>query len=151
MTKKKTPSTEAVELARWCSAIAEFMAQLGPHTELDNEMKSAIQRCLERDDLKGLKTMSRDLVEWSSALNDAQRLSLDDELIQKFGAGLDNALAVQLDQLRGIRKRGVVRNDQEYRVVMSRVEAIYDQQEQADEVSELNTLLAAYHHQPDAT
>jgi hypothetical protein len=60
------------------------------------------------------------------------------------GLSLDDLQSERLARLAGIRAAGRITTDEQFRLVSSRVEQIWDDPERRDEFDALNRLMAAY-------
>ena len=66
-------------------------------------------------------------------------------LRQEFGFDLNDFSNRNNRRILNILKRGVIRNEEEYRLVSDKVEEIYADDSQEQLVNQLNELLSAFH------
>ena len=66
-------------------------------------------------------------------------------LRQEFGFDLNDFSNRNNRRIQNILKRGVIRNEEEYRLVSDKVEEIYADDSQEQLVNQLNELLSAFH------
>ena len=66
------------------------------------------------------------------------------KLRQEFGFDLNDFSNRNNRRIQNILKRGVIRNEEEYRLVFDKVEEIYADDSQEQLVDQLNELLAAF-------
>ena len=70
---------------------------------------------------------------------------LNPALRQEFGFDLNDFSNRNNRRIQNILKRGVIRNEEEYRLVSDMVEEIYADDSQEQLVNQLNELLSAFH------
>lgn len=70
---------------------------------------------------------------------------LNPALRQEFGFDLNDFSNRNNRRIQNILKRGVIRNEEEYRLVSDKVEEIYADDSQEQLVNQLNELLSAFH------
>ena len=66
-------------------------------------------------------------------------------LRQEFGFDLNDFSNRNNRRIQNILKKGVIRNEEEYRLVSDKVEEIYADDSQEQLVNQLNELLSAFH------
>lgn len=66
-------------------------------------------------------------------------------LRQEFGFDLNDFSNRNNRSIQNILKKGVIRNEEEYRLVFDKVEEIYADDSQEQLVNQLNELLSAFH------
>jgi hypothetical protein len=144
---KKQKQAEVDRLAAWCLAILREIHAIQPNP-LGTAFEDAISEAQKRVDLRGLRAVTKDLEEWVGTLDDASRKKVNAGLSSEFGRSLDESAAEDQAALDRIVQRGKINNDEEYRLVLKRVEEIYDDSAFEAEVDRLNKLLAGSHKHP---
>jgi hypothetical protein len=104
-------------------------------------LRSAAERCAT---VRGLRAVSRDLLEWAKGLSSPERDVIDRKLRAAFGRGLEAGVAHEGAELARVVRRGRIANEREYRLVQARVEEIYANEQLAKELRNLDALLAAF-------
>lgn len=135
---------EMKELRDWCIVILQFMSQLDPSSGLYAQGEQAIKAAFQRGNHRGLKMVASDVREWATALSPAYRQRLDQNLRARFGRGLIEKADESRGEVERILRRGQIDTQDEYRLLMSRVEEIYADESRRTELEKINELLAAY-------
>ena len=131
-------------LGKWCLFILDFLEKIGV-----GDM-SIWRECIpEACDvnwkfkyrLQARKELLHDINEFAM---DFGQPVLNPALRQEFGFDLNDFSNRNNRRIQNILKRGVIRNEEEYRLVSDKVEEIYADDSQEQLVNQLNELLAAY-------
>ena len=86
----------------------------------------------------------KDLNEGANDLPLIEFNELNQLLSQKFGADLTECNIKNLTKIKQIVKKGNINNDEEYRLILNRVEEIYADNNQKDQTEILNMLITNY-------
>ena len=145
MTKKEGARLqETAQLRDWCVAILHFIRDVAPPAPFFGQFQQAIEAAFERRDLKGLRMVSTDLVEWTQDLAVDQRASLDQLLVSRFGRGLVREAEQNQRRLSRILRRGTIETEDEFRLLSSRADEIHADDSKAGELERINRLLVAF-------
>jgi hypothetical protein len=141
----KTSDSRSVELTGirdWCIAIIHFMRDLSP-SDLFDQTEEVINATYQRGDLRGLKTVSKDVNEWVGGLSRKDRQKLNQLLQSRFGKTLRED-ALSRNEVSGILRRGRISDEHEYQLLVSRSDEIYADDSKKDELERINSLLVEY-------
>jgi len=142
MAQKSPKSREVEELAAICLTVVEFFQATNPSQVLV-EMGKVVAATRDRNNIKGLKTLLRDLCEWSTALPAPERGQLDAELRKKFGKTLEEVNGTN-KIVQKVLKAGVIRTEDEYEILERFVDGASEFARPSSQVERANELLAAY-------
>ena len=130
-------------LERWCMSIIDFLGEDGSF------WRGSVREACDvnwkfKYKLQARKELLHDINEY--VLESPQPLlhMLNLKLRQEFGFDLDDFSNRNNRRIQNILKRGVIRNEEEYRLVFDKVEEIYADDSQEQLVDQLNELLAAF-------
>jgi hypothetical protein len=132
-------------MKEWCLTILNFMISRNSNTPIITQTKNVILETYNSHNIKGLRYCNKDITEWAKGLNQSDFVELNKFLHDKFGEDLvknDNRDLSKINQV--IKKRKISCED-EYRLLLSRVDEIYNDLNKQDEVFTLNKLLADFH------
>jgi hypothetical protein len=141
--KSQPTQAELVQQAEWCRSVVRFVANGNGATSLVFGIENVIEMTLSRGDARGLKMVRRDLLEYVKGLPLADVAKLDASLRTQFGEGLVEVSEMLSKRVAAILRRGSILSDDEYRLLLSRVEEIYAKAEHRTEVEAINALLRA--------
>ena len=132
---------------RETKALADAFAELVPSSAAD--LVAAIGAAREpqqpfRQRLSGLRQARNDLLEWAGHASGAEMRKLDHHLRSSAGLTLDGLQSQRLAQLATIRNSARITTDEQFRLVYSRVEQIWDDEERREEFDALNRLMGDY-------
>lgn len=96
------------------------------------------------NNLRGSRLLYQDLNDWAKDLPPKELEELNQILLEKFGFNLKKYDSKNSAKIKRIIKRGTINNDDEYRLLLDRVDEIYADENTKDEVDILNGLLADY-------
>jgi hypothetical protein len=150
MTKQESRQAELDFLMRWSRAVFEYIESTVPEAQvaLLAPIYGILDEAHRSKNLKGLRSIAKDLLESTSGMKEDQRAELDQQLRTRFGTGLQLSgphARVEAAMLARILDRGTIESATEYRLILERVERLYEDESRAAEVKRLNDLLAAYH------
>ena len=135
-------------LGRWCLIILESMERFAAQ-EIPMYREVILQTCdvnwKYQERLQARKGLLHDTNEWAMEVLNQQALqSLNLKLRQEFGFDLNDFSNRNNIRIQNILKRGVIRNEEEYRLVSDKVEEIYADDSQKQLICKLNNLLGAF-------
>jgi hypothetical protein len=104
------------------------------------KFKEIICDAHERDNLKGLKMVVRDVTEWAKGLNQMQIDRLDKMLIEKFGDDLN----YNKQKIEEVISKNNIEKPSEYRLLFDYFEQIYSDDSKKEEVVKIRHMLEAY-------
>ena len=130
-------------LERWCLSIIDFLGEDGSFwrgivreaCDLNWKFKYKLQ---------ARKELLHDINEYVLEFPQPLLHMLNLKLRQEFGFDLNDFSNRNNRRIQNILKRGVIRNEEEYRLVFDKVEEIYADDSQEQLVDQLNELLAAF-------
>ena len=134
-------------LERWCLSILDFQEKvLGEDVRIWREIvrKACDVNWKFKYKLQARKELLHDINEYVLMLEQPLLHLLNLKLRQEFGFDLNDFSNRNNRRIQNILKRGVIRNEEEYRLVSDMVEEIYADDSQEQLVNQLNELLAAY-------
>lgn len=129
----------------WCLTILNFMIEKSGDNPLFQQFKNIIVETHEKQNLKGLRHVIKDVNEWAKGLSKSDFDELNNLLNRKFEKDLikeDTKISNKISQ---VLKKGKISNEEEYRMLLNRVEEIYADESKKEEVKSFNKLLADYH------
>ena len=134
-------------LERWCLSILDFQEKvLGEDVRIWREIvrKACDVNWKFKYKLQARKELLHDINEYVLMLEQPLLHLLNLKLRHEFGFDLNDFSNRNNRRIQNILKRGVIRNEEEYRLVSDKVEEIYADDSQEQLVNQLNELLAAY-------
>lgn len=128
-------------------ALADAFAELVPSFAAG--LVAAIETAREprqpfRQRLSGLRQARNDLLEWAGYASGAEMRRLDHHLKSSIGLSLDDLQSARLARLAKIRAADRITTDEQFRLVYSRVEQIWEDEERREEFDALNRLMSNY-------
>lgn len=142
ITEKQLEELEYIK--EWCHAIIIFMTKIGGESPIFTQYVEVINDSYQKQNLKGLRYCLKDVNEWAKGLSKKDVEELNIVLENKFGINLSDANNKALKKISTIVKRGKINNEDEYRLLTSRVDEIYANDQKKAELESLNKLLAEY-------
>lgn len=106
-------------LQRLGHAMIEFMAEHSTLGALGPELSGVLETTVSKQDLRGLRMLYRDLHEMSRGMSPQLVEELDHRLERIGSPDADALRTVDLDALQEIAGRGRIRNEREFRLVLS--------------------------------
>ncbi len=148
--KKKLSQKDLDELSfmrDWNWIIADFLVKNESSESFKEVFKMSYQiisEAFDKKNLRGMRMMYNDNNEMARGLSPSQLNKLNHVLREKFGFDLDKACDKVLAKINLIVQRGYLKNDDEFRLLFSRVDEIYADDSNAKEVESLETLMDDY-------
>lgn len=136
---------ELSQIKEWCLAILNFMISKNGETPGLKMFVEVITDSYQKQNLKGLKYVNKDINEWARGLPLSDVDELNKLLWNRFGEDLSKQTNRNLVKIAQIIKKGKIANEDEYRLLLIRVDEIYKDESKQDELQTLNNLLADYH------
>lgn len=135
---------ELDQLKEWCSTVIKFILENGPagNTML-MQYEAVINSSYQKKDIRGLRMVAKDTKEWAKGLIESDKNKLNEILESKFGSGLNGE--VDKKNVTQILKKGKIITEDEYRLLLNRVEEIHTDPSKKEEVEMINLLLVEYH------
>ena len=153
MTDKSKPTklelpTNPELLERWCLTILESLERFWAE-DLPVWREIVLKTCdvnwKHKYRLQARKELLHDINEWAMESMNQQALQmLNIKLRQEFKFDLNDFSNRNNRRIQNILKRGIIRNEDEFRLVSDKVEEIYADDSQKELVSKLNDLLGAF-------
>ena len=134
---------ELIFLKEWNETIVKFFVLKSKDNSLEI-FHQIINETFNKSDLKGMRMIYKDLNEGINDLSLIEFNELNQLLSQKFGTDLTECNNKNLTKIKQIVKKGNINNDEEYRLILNRVEEIYADDNQKEETEILNMLLTNY-------
>lgn len=128
----------------WCLFIAQYLIEKSPNAlmiDLINNIK-----CLNnsKKSLKQLKNIRKDFIEWARGLSEDDIKELNNLLSKNSYENLDDARYKSYSEVNHILKRGRIKNEDEFRFLVARVDEIYANENKKAELESINKLLTNY-------
>lgn len=136
----KGKAEELALLTNQCRTILSFAESKGMPVGLE----AVLDETVKRGDLRGVRALASDLFEMVKGLREAEQCQIHEELLKTSRVGLPEIARKIERHISKIRKRGRIVGEEEYRLLLERVESIHSDSERREEVSELNRMLAEY-------
>jgi hypothetical protein len=130
---------EARALAGALAKLEPALAGLAPAIEAAREPGHPF-----RQRLSGLREARNDLLEIAGDASGDMQRRLDQRLKSAIGVSLDELQTERLARLAEVREAGRITTDEQFRLVSSRVEQIWDDEERREEFDALNRLMGDY-------
>lgn len=144
---KKELSKEALEelsfMRDWNWEIADFLVK-NEKAEFFKELYPVITETFDKKNLRGMRMMYNDSNEMARSLSPHKLNELNKILREKFGFDLNKAHDKVLAKINRIVQRGHLKNDDEFRLLCSRVDEIYADDSKEKEVEILERLMGDY-------
>lgn len=132
---------ELEKLKRECDLILDFFEKRSP---LVHWARVGIEKAYQARDLISMRVTRRDHDGWIRDLPPQERKHLETLLAEQLGSAIVDTVGAERKRLQEILNRGRIRNEDEYRSVLERVEEIFTDSAAADEVHVLNEMLAEF-------
>ncbi len=147
MAKKITAKQlkELEHIKEWCLTIIDFMTLHYGKSQVFKQYLDIIIDGYQNQNLSGLKYIYRDTNEWAKGISRTDLDELNKLLHDKFGESLVKKNNENLSEIKKVVKKGKISNEDEYRLLLSRVDEIYENKNKEKELEILNKLLADYH------
>ncbi len=130
-------------LKDWNQMIVDFLVK-NENTEFLKELYQVITDAFDKKNLKGMRMMYNDTNEMARGLSSNKLTELNQILKEKFGFDLDKDHDKVLTKINLIVQRGHLENDDEFRLLFSRVDEIYADGSKEKEVEALENLMNDY-------
>ncbi len=136
---------ELLHLYEWCCIVLEALAQLGPGMEEARAGRMhGLDEALKRGWVSPFWQAKNDLLEWAHGLNPAQRARIDQALRSKFGTGLPENKRFMGQEVKAIVRRGVIKDENEFRVLQSWVGIIEGDPKKRRELGAVTRLMGRF-------
>lgn len=147
MDRKKELSQKELEelsfLKEWNLVIVDYFVKVKHETFLE-QCYPIITEAFDNKNLRGLRMAYSDNNDMARDLLPSDLNELNQILREKFGYDLDKVNDMNLAKIKLIIKRGHIKTDDEFRLLLNRVEEIYADDNMKDEVEVLNKLMGDY-------
>lgn len=127
----------------WNWAIMDFLVK-NENEEFFKEFYPIISEVFDKKDLRGMRMIYNDNNEMARGLSFHKLNELNRILREKFGFDLNKAHDKVIAKINRIVQRGYLKNDDEFRLLYSRVDEIYADDSKKEEVEILENLMADY-------
>jgi len=146
----KSEQQEELDQLYWeILIIIGFLHQAGQLTDrLATRYRETLEQVKSRSDLRGMRIMRKDDNEAIRDLPPAEQQRLKLMLAQRVGTDLDAEQRAELERIEELVRADRIETEDDYRLVLGRVEEIYDKPGNADEVGRLNKLLSDFDNAP---
>ena len=134
---------ELTFLKEWNETIIKFFILKSKDNSLE-VFHQIINETFNKSDLRGMRMIYKDLNEGTNDLPLIEFNESNQLLSQKFGTDLTECNIKNLTKIKQIVKKGNINNDEEYRLILNRVEEIYADNNQKDQTEILNMLITNY-------
>ncbi|MFZ6664176.1 hypothetical protein [Peijinzhouia sedimentorum] len=141
---KEDQLKELYYLKEWCSSVVKFILEQSPvGGDMLMQYDIVINSSYQKQDIRGLRMVAKDVMEWAKGLSESDKSKLDEVLESKFGSGLNGE--IEKKNVAQILKRGKITTEDEYRLLLNRIEEIHTDPSKNEEVERVNLLLGEYH------
>ncbi|MFC2187425.1 hypothetical protein ACFCT7_08915 [Fulvivirgaceae bacterium LMO-SS25] len=141
---KEDQLNELYYLKEWCSSVVKFILEQSPvGGDMLMQYDIVINSSYQKQDIRGLRMVAKDVMEWAKGLSESDKSKLDEVLESKFGSGLNGE--IEKKNVAQILKRGKITTEDEYRLLLNRIEEIHTDPSKNEEVERVNLLLGEYH------
>ncbi|WP_284652917.1 hypothetical protein [Flavobacterium terrisoli] len=123
--------------------IVDFLSSKSINSLAIGKLKPIIDDTFNKQNLNGLKTISRDLNAWAKGFPQKDIQELEIILADQFGEDLSGD-KITLKLIQKVLKKGKIENEENYRVVQEYLNDISEESPFVDRITELNALLASY-------
>lgn len=127
----------------WNWAIVDFLVK-NENGEVFKELHQIISTTFDKKDLRGMRMIYNDNNEMAKGLSQDKQSELNLILKDKFGFSLERGHDLNLAQINQILQRGCLKNDDEFRLLLSHTDEIYADSSKKKEVETLENLMADY-------
>ena len=144
--KKKLSQKDLDELSfmrDWNWVIVDFLVK-NDNGEFFKQLYQIISETFDKGNLRGMRMIYNDNNEMARGLSLNKLTELNHILKEKFGFDLDKARDKVLAKINLIVQRGYLENDDEFRLLFSRVDEIYADDSKEKEVEILENLMGNY-------
>lgn len=145
--KKKLDQKALEELSfmrDWNWIIADFLVKNENEGEFYKQLYPIISEVFDKKNLRGMRMMYNDINEMAGGFSLHKLTELNRILREKFGSDLNKAREKVVAKINRIAQRGYLKNDDEFRLLYSRVDEIYADDSKKEEVEILENLMADY-------
>jgi hypothetical protein len=137
---------ELAALRERSKTIIRFLDKKVPGSRFLKQLEAVIDAAFQRKDLRGLRLVSRDVVEWATDQSPGIQGELDELLRERLGCGLRDLNQGRI--IARILKRGRVANLDEYELLLHHADDIYTDVGKRSELEKVNQLLADFKDEP---
>lgn len=127
----------------WNWVIVDFLVK-NENGDFFKQLYQVISEAFDKKNLRGMRMMYNDNNEMARGLSLNKLTELNHILREKFGFDLDKAHDKVLAKINLIVQRGYLDNDDEFRLLFSRVDEIYEDDNKEKEVEILENLMNKY-------
>ncbi|WP_439488528.1 hypothetical protein [Algoriphagus sp.] len=125
------------------NAIVNFMIKKNPEDLILNQYIEIIEKTFARKDLKGMRTIGRDVNAWAKALSQKDFIELDDLLKVQLGDDLTMD-KISYKSISDVLQRGFIKSKEEYRMVYEYMQDVSEDDPFAGSRSEMEYLLKLF-------
>ncbi len=126
--------------------IIEFILSKNVGDPMMEQFKAVIEQTYNKQNLKRLKTLSRDMNAWAKGLPQKDIKELETLLADKFGENLSGDKITHA-VIKQILKKGKIESKENYRVVYDYLQDISDSDPFYSKITELESMLEVYQEQ----
>lgn len=145
--KKLSKEPELAALRDRALTILHFLeTQLPPGNDrrLFEDIEGVIARTYQSHRQKGMLMVVRELEEWARGLSEDKRAELEQLLVDRR----DVVGERDSSHLASVLERGRIVTKEEYAVLLTRADALFDQPDRASELRRIDELLARFENEP---
>ena len=127
-----------------CDALIRFLESAGLEAPEANGFRTAVMKAFEGERLRALRAIVSELLDFGKDLSPSPRAEFE-RLAQRLdGPNATRERQARISELRRMRNRGSVTNEDEYRLVSERLEEIWQDANRQEEVAALRILLGTF-------
>jgi ribosomal protein S6 len=140
---------EFTKLEARCESFVAFMRARSDASDpasaaLLEGVGTEIQKAVSAHDLVGLRELAKEINRWLKALPPQMQREFESQAPTELVGDVKTEREREIDRIRDFRRRGSLADEDEYRLVLDRVEEIYADPSHSGEVEELNRLLNTF-------
>ena len=132
---------ELDHLNEWCLSILNYIVITHGENSMFLQYIEVVVEAYQKQKLEVLRRCLKDVNEWAKGLSKSDINELNKLLTIKFGYNLSKPS----NKLTAIIQRGKINSEDEYRLLLNRIDEIYENETNTKELETLNKLLADYH------
>lgn len=131
-------------IKEWCLTILNFMLQKNGNSSIIDETKNVVIENYNNKNIVGLKYCYTDINEWAKGLSSTDKRDLNNLLMREFGEDIKIYTEKENGKVFDILRNGKIANEDEYRLILNRIDEITEEKGRQTEIKKLNKLLSEY-------
>jgi hypothetical protein len=116
--------SELAELRAVSNCVVELIGRYEELGQVGKDLHLAIENTFALQDLRGMRTMVRELRAMMAALRPADRAAIEQEVLALTGVTIGSSRIADLKRVARIVKRGRIANENEYHLLRARIDEL---------------------------